>query len=78
MANPKQTGAPLPTTKLQPAPQIHQHQPGKTIAQAVAHANDHVAAVENAAETVEGAASRRIHSPANPALVDVPIDVVNG
>jgi hypothetical protein len=39
-----------PSAKLQPTPAIHQHVPGKTIAQAVANANQHVANVNNAAK----------------------------
>jgi hypothetical protein len=45
----KQSPYQSPSSKLQPAPQIHQHAPGKTVAQAVAHANAHVANVNNAA-----------------------------
>ena len=48
MAKAKRPGE-VPTIALQPSPQIHQHAPGKTIAQAVAHANAHVANVNNAA-----------------------------
>lgn len=48
MAKAKRPGE-VPTIALQPTPQIHVHQPGKTIAQAVAHANQHVSNVESAA-----------------------------
>ena len=39
-----------PTVGLQPTPTVHVHQPGKTIQQAIANANAHVAAVNNAAK----------------------------
>jgi hypothetical protein len=39
-----------PTAKLQPTPAIHQHVPGKSIAQAISHANQHVANVNAAAK----------------------------
>jgi len=39
-----------PSSQLQPTPTVHQHVPGKSIAQAINHANQHVAAVNNAAK----------------------------
>jgi hypothetical protein len=36
--------------KNQPAPRVHEHRPGKTIAQAVANANAHVQAVNKASK----------------------------
>jgi hypothetical protein len=40
-----------PTIQLQPTPQIHEHQPGKTIKQAIANANQHVANVNKSSRT---------------------------
>jgi hypothetical protein len=40
-----------PTVGLQPAPTVHVHQPGKTIKQAIANANQHVANVNKSAKT---------------------------
>jgi hypothetical protein len=49
MAKQQPTGK-TPTVGLQPAPQIHEHQPGKTIKQAINNANAHVANVNKAAK----------------------------
>jgi hypothetical protein len=38
-----------PSSQLQPTLAIHQHQPGKTIAQAISNANQHVSNVNAAA-----------------------------
>jgi hypothetical protein len=49
MAKAKRSGE-VPTIALQPKVTIHEHAPGKTIGQAVAHANAHVANVNKAAK----------------------------
>jgi hypothetical protein len=48
MAKAKRPGE-VPTIALQPTPQIHEHQPAKTIEAAVKGAQQHVANVENSA-----------------------------
>jgi hypothetical protein len=40
----------VPTIQLQLTPTIHEHQPGKTIQQAINNANAHVANVNKAAK----------------------------
>jgi hypothetical protein len=49
MAKQQPTGK-TPTVGLQPTPTVHVHQPAKTIKQAIANANAHVASVNKAAK----------------------------
>ena len=50
MAKQQPTGK-TPTVGLQPTPTVHEHQPGKTIKQAINNAAQHVANVNKSAKT---------------------------